>query len=97
MTSDTALESPKFIFFNSKKIFAIRTHPKQLIVYIHGTFVILKNYQYSMYIDDQLFGMSSYFKYLFRIKKYKFWAFQRRIGRHRVTPSHDFRHLYKSP
>ena len=28
MTSDTALESLKFIFFNSKKIFAIRTHPK---------------------------------------------------------------------
>ena len=33
----------------------------------------------------------------FQIQKYKFGAFQRRIGRHRVTPSHDFRHLYISP
>ena len=50
-----------------------------------------------MYIDDQLVGMSSYGNYFFRIEKYKFEAFQRRIGRHRVTPSYDFRHLYKSP
>ena len=50
-----------------------------------------------MYINDQLFGMSSYGNYFFRIEKYKFEAFQRRIGRHRVTPSYDFRHLYKSP
>ena len=49
-----------------------------------------------MDIDDQLFGMSSYCKYFFRIEKYKFWAFQRRIGRHRVTPSYDITHLYKS-
>ena len=47
-----------------------------------------------MYIDDQLFGMSSYRKYFFRMKKYKFGAFQRRIGRHRVTPGYDFRRLY---
>ena len=32
----------------------------------------------------------------FRIKKYKFGAFQRRIGRHRVTPGYDFRYLYTS-
>ena len=50
-----------------------------------------------MDIDDQLFGMSSCYKYFFRIKKYKFWAFQRRIGRHRVTPSYDFRNLYTFP
>ena len=50
-----------------------------------------------MDIDDQLFGMSSYYKYFFRIKKYKFGAFQRRIGRHRVTPGYDFRHLYTFP
>ena len=50
-----------------------------------------------MDIDDQLFGMSSYCKYFFRIKKYKFGAFQRCIGRHRVTPGYDFRHFYKSP
>ena len=49
-----------------------------------------------MNIDDQLFGMSSYCKYFFRIKKYEFWAFQRRIGNHRVTPGYDFRHLYTS-
>ena len=41
--------------------------------------------------------MSSYSKYFFRIKKYKLRAFQRRIGRHRVTPGYDFKHLYKSP
>ena len=50
-----------------------------------------------MYIDDQLFGMSSYCKYFFRIKKYDFGAFQRRIGRHRVAPGYDFKHLYTSP
>ena len=49
-----------------------------------------------MDIDDQLLGMSSYYKYFFRIKKYKFGAFQRRIGRHRVTLGYDFRHLYTS-
>ena len=49
-----------------------------------------------MYIDDQLFGMSSYCKYFFQNKKYNFEAFQRRIGRHRVTPGYDFRHLYTS-
>ena len=49
-----------------------------------------------MYINDQLFGMSSYGKYFFRIEKYKFEAFQRRIGRHRVTHGYDFRHLYTS-
>ena len=46
---------------------------------------------------DQLFGMSSYCKYFFRIEKFKFGAFQRRIGRHRVIPGHDFRHLYTPP
>ena len=50
-----------------------------------------------MNIDDQLFGMSSYCKYFFGIEKHKFGAFQRRIGRHRVTPGYDFRHLYTSP
>ena len=54
MTSDTALESPKFIFFNLKKIFIIRTHPKQLIAYINGTFVILSNHDCFIYINDQL-------------------------------------------
>ena len=49
-----------------------------------------------MYIDDQLFGMSSYRKYFFRMKKYKFGAFQRRIKRHHVTPGYDFRYLYTS-
>ena len=47
-----------------------------------------------MDIDDQPFGMSSYYKYFFRIKKYKLMAFQRCIGRHRVTPGYDFRRLY---
>ena len=50
-----------------------------------------------MNIDDQLFGMSSYYKYFFGIKKYKFGAFQRRIGRHRAIPGYDFKHLYTSP
>ena len=50
-----------------------------------------------MNIDDQLFGMSSYCKYFFGIEKHKFGAFQRRIGRHRVTPGYDFRYLYKPP
>ena len=50
-----------------------------------------------MNIDDQLFGMSSYCNYFFRIKKCNFGAFQRRIGHHRVTPGYDFRHLYTSP
>ena len=49
-----------------------------------------------MDIDDQLFGVSSYYQYFFQIKKYDFDAFQRRIGRHRVTPGYDFRHLHKS-
>ena len=49
-----------------------------------------------MNIDDQLFGMSSYHKCFFEIKKYKFGAFQRRIGRHRVTRGYNFRHLYTS-
>ena len=47
-----------------------------------------------MDIDNQLFGMSSYCKYFFRIQKYEFGAFQRRIGRHRVTHGYDFRNLY---
>ena len=59
--------------------------------------MIFKNHECSMDIDDQLFGMSSYCKYFFRIEKYKFSALQRRIGRHSVTPGHDFRHLYTSP
>ena len=59
--------------------------------------MIFKIHECSMDIDDQLFGMSSYYKYFFRIKKYKFGGFQRRIGRHRVTSGHDFRHLYKLP
>ena len=59
--------------------------------------MIFKIHECSMDIDDQLFGMSSYYKYFFRIKKYKFGGFQRRIGRHRVTSGHDFRHLYKPP
>ena len=50
-----------------------------------------------MDIDDKLIGMSSYCKYFFRIEKNKFWAFQRRIGRHLVTPGHEFRHLYMFP
>ena len=50
-----------------------------------------------MNIDDQLFGMSSYCKYFFGIEKCKFGAFQRRVGRHRVIPGYDFRHLYTSP
>ena len=50
-----------------------------------------------MDIDDQIFGMSSYCQYFFRIKKYKFEAFQRRIGRHRMTPGYDFRILYTFP
>ena len=49
-----------------------------------------------MDIDDQLFGMSSYYKYFFRIEKNEFGAFQRRVRRHRVTPSYDFRHLHTS-
>ena len=49
-----------------------------------------------MDIDDQLFGMSSYCKYFFRVKKYNFGAFQRHIGHHRVTPGYDFIHLYTS-
>ena len=59
--------------------------------------MIFKNHECSIDIDDQLFGMSSYCKYFFRIKKYNFGAFQRRIGRHRVTPGYTFRHLYTSP
>ena len=59
--------------------------------------MIFKNYECSMEIDDQLFGMSSYSKYFFRIKIYEFRAFQRRIGRHRVTPGYDFRNLYTFP
>ena len=59
--------------------------------------MIFKNYECSMEIDDQLFGMSSYSKYFFRIAKYEFLAFQRRIGRHRVTPGYDFTHLYEPP
>ena len=58
--------------------------------------MIFKNHECSIDTDDQLFGMSSYCKYFFRIQKYKFGAFQRRIGRHRVTPGHDFRRLYTS-
>ena len=50
-----------------------------------------------MDIDDWLFGMSSYYEYFFRIEKYKLRAFQRCIGRHRVAPGYDFKHLYKSP
>ena len=56
--------------------------------------MIFENHECSMDIDDQLFGMSSYCKYVFRVKKYNFGAFQRRIGHHRVTPGYDFRHLY---
>ena len=56
-----------------------------------------KNHECSIDVDDQLFGMSSYCKYFFGIKKYKLGAFQRRIGRHRVTPGYHFRHLYTSP
>ena len=59
--------------------------------------MIFKNHECSIDIDDQLFGMSSYCKYFFRMKKYKFGAFQRRIGRHCVTHGYDFRHLYTSP
>ena len=59
--------------------------------------MILKNQECSIDIDNQVFGMSSYCKYFFGIKKYKFGAFQRRIGRHRVIPGYDFRHLYTSP
>jgi len=59
--------------------------------------MVFKNHECSMDIDDQLFGMSSYYQYFFQIKKYDFDAFQRRIGRHRVTPGYDFRHLHKSP
>ena len=59
--------------------------------------MILKNHKRSIDIDDQQFGMSSYCKYFFGIEKYKFGAFQRRIGRHRVTSGHDFRHLYEAP
>ena len=32
----------------------------------------------------------------FGIEKHKFGAFQRRIGRHRVTHGYDFRHFYTS-
>ena len=56
--------------------------------------MILKNQECFKDIDDQLFGMSSYCKYFFRNKKCKFGAFQRRIGRYRVTPGYDFRRLY---
>ena len=58
--------------------------------------MILKNHECFKDIDDQLFGMSSYCKYFFGIEKHEFGAFQRRIGRHRVTPGYDFRHLYTS-
>ena len=50
-----------------------------------------------MNIDCQLFGMSSYCKYFFGIEKHEFGAFQRRIGRPRVIPGYDFKHLYTSP
>ena len=59
--------------------------------------MIFQNHECSINIDDQLFGMSSYCKYFFRIEEYKLWAFQRRIERHRVTHGYDFRYLYKYP
>ena len=58
--------------------------------------MIFKIHECSMDIDDQLFGMSSYYKYFFGIKKCKFGAFQRSIARHRVTPGYNFRYLYTS-
>ena len=47
---------------------------------------MLNGYRRSAIWDEFLLQI-----FFFRVKKYKFGAFQRRIGRHRVTPGYDFR------